>query len=234
MTIPYADIQTLDPGGLVVLYELDLAPIGVSENGYHYFSPHANELGQPITWGGHAYLLLPIEAEGFALTSKGALPRPKLRVGNLTGLFTTLCLAHEDLIGARLIRRRVLARHLPAENFAAGVNPTADANIAFEPEIWWVDRKTHESRVMVEWELASPFDLQGITLPRRLILRGPCMWVYKGPDCGYTGAGGWDRNDNPCPLSEDACGKRVASCQRRFPAGALPYGGFPGVGQTSV
>lgn len=232
MTIPYADIQRLDAGGFVFLYELDLAPIGVSVDPVYYFSPFANELGEPIAWAGHSYQLVPIQAEGFALTSKGSLPRPKVRIGNKTGLFTTLCLAYEDLLDAKLTRRRVLCKHLPPENFASGVNPTANSAIAFEPEVWWVDRKTHESRLMVEWELASPFDLHGVTLPRRSILRGPCMWAYRGPDCGYTGAGGWDRNDNPCDPADDLCGKRVSSCKLRF-SDALPYGGFPGVGQSS-
>jgi lambda family phage minor tail protein L len=234
MTIPYAEAQSLTPGGRVILYELDLSPLGVVDDPLRYLSPQANELGQPIIWGGHAYALCPIETEGFDLTSQGALPRPKVRVSNVTGLFTSLCQAHDDLIGARLTRRRVLVKHLPAENFASGVNPTADPAVCFEPEIWWVDQKTHESRLMIEWELCSPFDLQGVWLPRRQIVPGPCLWQYRSADCGYTGPGGWDANDNPVddPEINDRCGLRVTSCKLRFPSGALPYGAFPGVGSA--
>ncbi len=64
-----------------------------------------------------------------------------------------------------------------------------------------------------------------------------CQWEYRSPECGYSGSDYWDKDDNPVSvLSQDRCGKRLASCVLRFGGSGgvepLPFGSFPGVGLT--
>lgn len=79
-----------------------------------------------------------------------------------------------------------LARFLDAANFKDG-NPTADPNQHFPDEMWFVEQKTLETHEVVEFELSSVFDLMGVQLPYRQIIKNTCPWKYRGPECGYTG-----------------------------------------------
>jgi phage-related protein len=72
----------------------------------------------------------------------------------------------------------------------------ADPHAKFPDEIWYVDRKSNENRSVVEFELASKFDLVGVVLPRRQIIANVCQWRYRSAECGYTGPPVADANDN--------------------------------------
>jgi len=117
-------------------------------------------------------------------------------------------------------------------NFEGGVNPTADPSAEFADDVYYVDRKSRETRDVVEFELAASFDLEGVTLPRRQIVQNVCPWRYRGAECGYTGTFYLDANDQAVGSSSlDVCGKRLSSCKARFGQSAeLPFGGFPAAG----
>ena len=85
---------------------------------------------------------------------------------------------------------------------------------------------------VVEFELAASFDLEGVALPRRQIVQNVCPWTYRGAECGYTGLSYFNGNDAAVTsAAQDACGKRLSSCKKRFGANAeLPFGGFPAAG----
>lgn len=229
MTIA-ADIQKLNPGKLVEMFVVDLNPIGVVET--YYFANEANELGTNLVWQGQVYTKFPLEANGFEWNGQGKQPRPTVRVANVTGIMDALARANDDLVGAKFIRRRTFAKYLDAVNFAGGVNATADPNVHFDDEIWFVDRKSSVNRVFVEWELASAADLSGIMLPRRQVIQNVCTWRYRSAECGYAGGAVANVNDVATgDLTQDACGKRLSSCRLRFGASAaLPFGGFPAAG----
>ena len=76
------------------------------------------------------------------------------------------------------------------------------------------------------------FDLEGVSLPRRQIVQNVCPWQYRGAECGYTGTAYFNANDETVSSrAQDACGKRLVSCQKRFGVNAeLPFGGFPAAG----
>lgn len=221
-----AEIQSLSPTSLVTLFELNMENVGGSPV---YFHAGTNELQSPVTWQGIQYLPLPIEAEGFDINSKGALPRPKIRVANINGIFSAAVRESDDLVGCKIVRRRTFKRYLDAVNFPGGMNSTADPNQHLVDDVWFIERKVAENRYVIEWELASAFDLQGVMLPYRQIIQNSCPWKYRGPECGWTGSY-YDTNDQPTgDSSKDVCGKRLNSCKARFGASAvLPYGGFPG------
>lgn len=221
-----ADVQGFAPGAIVELFELDATDHG---GGYFRFTPHGpNEKGNDIVWDGQVYVRFPIEATGFEKRGNGALPRPTLRVANVSGLIGAIA---EDLIGAKLTRTRTFVKYLDAANFNAG-NPQADPNQWIDREIWFVDRKAAENNVLVEFELASAFDLTGVMLPRRQFIQNACAWRYRGAECGYAGGPVADIHDQPTSdPAQDACGKRLASCKLRFGQYAeLPFGGFPAAG----
>mgnify|MGYP000388450365 CR=1 FL=1 len=111
-------------------------------------------------------------------------------------------------------------------------NSTEDATAFFEDDIFYIDRKSVENKVLVEFELAPSFDIEGVKLPKRQIIRNTCLWVYRHAECGYTGTDYYDENGSSVStVEQDACGKRVSDCELRFGvSGSMPFGGFPGAG----
>lgn len=224
-TIFTKEIQALERSALVELFELNMEHRGGDVIRFH---SGVNNLGQPIVWQGLTYEPMPIEAEGFDVSAQGTLPRPKVRIANVQGLLSALSMELEDLIGAKLIRRRTFGRFLDSVNFPGG-NPEADPTQHFADQLWFVDRKTTETKYMIEWELASAFDLMGVQLPFGQITKNVCRWRYRSAECGWTG-GFYTKDDLPTSDPNlDQCGKRVSSCECRFgDEVALPFGGFPG------
>lgn len=220
------DIQKLDPGAIVEMFEVH---VGVDVFRFH---SGTNQLGGDLVWQGNEYLRFPIEADGFEWKGSGTLPRPKLRVANVTGLVGALVRENNDLVGCKVIRRRTFARYLDAVNFPGGVNPAADPNAAFPDEVYFIDRKATENAVVLEFELAAAMDVHGVLLPRRQVIQNVCTWRYRSAECGYAGGAVADINDAATSdMAADQCGKRLASCKLRFGNYAeLPFGGFPAAG----
>jgi lambda family phage minor tail protein L len=231
MTSPLitSEIQQLAPSAVIELFILDTTNIG---GDVYRFHAGTNNLRQRVVWQGQIYEPFPVQVSGFEYNGSGQLPRPKLVVANVTGIITALVLAYQDLLGAKLTRRRTLAKYLDAVNFPGGVNPTADATAEFQDDVFFIDRKTMENRDVVEFELAAAFDVQGVSIPRRQIIQNVCPWKYRGSECGYTGIAYFNANDQTVASAAlDVCGKRLSSCKKRFGEnGELPFGGFPAAG----
>lgn len=224
-----SDIQKLEPGSIIDLFEVDMTDVG---GGVLYFHPGKNEVISDIVWGGVQYVAFPIIIEGFEASGSGKMPRPTLRVANVSGLISASLRDFEDLIGCRVTRIRTLSKYLDEVNFPGGVNPSADSTQEFPREVWFIDRKAVETSLVIEFELAASWDVQGVLLPRRQAIANTCGWRYRGEDCGYAGGPVADSMDNPTLiLAEDSCGRRLTSCKLRFGAyGELPFGAFPSVG----
>jgi lambda family phage minor tail protein L len=228
----YEELAVLGPNAIIELFELQLDATlhGATTTYYWHNGVNADVTGN-IIFDSNTYIRLPVEATGFDYSSSGSLPRPTLRISNLFSDMTTLLLLvnattpGNDLGGATVRRIRTLKKFLDGE-------AAADPNARFPTEIWYVDRKSNENRDLVEFELASKFDLAGVMLPQRQIIANVCQWKYRGAECGYTGSSYWNVNDQPVgTLAADVCGKRVESCKLRFGATAeLPFGSYPGAG----
>jgi lambda family phage minor tail protein L len=230
----FEELSVLAPSAIIELFELQLDTTLHGSNDTYYWHNGVNAaVSGNIIFGGNTYIRLPVEASGFDYSSSGSLPRPTLRVSNIFGDITTLLLlvnaqtTGNDLGGATVRRIRTLKKFLDGE-------VGADPNARFPTEIWYVDRKSNENRDLVEFELASKFDLAGVMLPQRQLIANVCQWKYRSAECGYTGSSYFDINDQPAgTLAQDVCGKRVESCKLRFGATAeLPFGSFPGAGLT--
>ena len=146
-----------------------------------------------IHFDGKVFEPFPIIAEGFAQSSSGTLPRPRLTISNLnpslaasfsvanggsalpSGTITSMMLevnkitVGNDLIGSTLVRIRTLRKFLPDENFNSA-NSTANPTEKFPEDIYMIVRKVVENQEIVQFECAMPNDEFGIRLPRRQIL----------------------------------------------------------------
>ena len=223
-----SDIQQAYAGKIVELFEVDLTTIGINE--HYYFHNGLNEVGSNVVFNGISYYRYPIEASGFERNGNGKQPRPTLKIANANGVIGIVSRANDDLVKVKVIRRRTFMKYLDAVNFDGGVNPTADPNAALDDEIWYIDRKTTENKIYIEWELVSGLDLENNYIPKRQCIQNICTWRYRSSECSYAGGAVADKDDNPTlQIDRDDCGKRIASCKLRFPEQELPFGGFPAI-----
>ena len=213
-------IQTLEPGKLVTLYEIDGESIGA---GIYRF--HADRTAGVITFGGLNYSPWPMEADGFEATGTGTAASPKLTMANVDGFITALCLSFRNMIGAKFIRRRTLSQFLDGQ-------PEADYDEQFPQEIWRIEQLLGRDPTQATFELASDIDFRGQMIPARQIVANVCPWRYRGPECGYNGGPVADINDNPTSdPTKDNCSRFTRGCKFRFGEyGELPFGGFPSAG----
>lgn len=232
-----SELQSIAPSAIIELFELELNTLQHGANDIYRFHAGANlNANGDMVWAGYTYLRFPIEAEGFAYEGRGSLPRPKIRCSNILGTITALLLTlPQGLEGAKVTRIRTLARFLDGVNFPGGINPYGPVDPShpeLPKEIYYVDRKSNETRDVVEFELAAAFDLASVRAPKRQCLANICQWEYRSAECSYTGSNYFDENDGSVPtLAQDVCGKRLSSCKARFGAtAALPFGSFPSIG----
>ena len=139
-----------------------------------------NNFGSTSTlhYGEQLYTSFPLESEGWEVRGTGSLPRPSVRFANINQYWSAHLSNYDDLVGAKVIRRRTLEKYL--------IGGTAAANppVEFNRDVYYIERKTTETATMVEFELASAFDVQGIQLPRRAVIAARCPWKYKDPEQG--------------------------------------------------
>jgi len=232
MTTPTSiqqQIQSLEPSAIIELFQLQLTAAVNGIDTTFYYHAGTNGLTANVVFNSITYTAAPIEVDGFELTSKGTLPRPTMRIANVTGAISALLLAYNPL-QAKVTRIRTCKKFLDGVNFTGGTNPTADPTAKFEDQIWYIDRVSKENIQLVEFELTSKLDLTNLQLPGRQV-QDYCPWVYRGAECGYTGGSYFDVNDNATSAANDVCGKRFNSCKIRFDTLGIsdyPHGGYPG------
>ena len=194
MAIPISELQKLNPSARIELFVLELV------EGLHYATGNPSNVptiyrfhsgtnmntNANIIWQGNTYQRFPITFEGAEFTGRGQVPRPVLTVANLGGIsrsgsvitvtdlmiivnFTT---PHNDLADAKLTRITTLASELDAANFPSNNNPfgTPSSN-ELPQEIFFIDRKTTESRDIVQFELVGALDQANKKLPARQVTR---------------------------------------------------------------
>jgi lambda family phage minor tail protein L len=174
-----SNLQNTNPSAIIELFTLQLdSSLHGATTIYRFHAGSSLKDNGEIVWAGNSYQRFPIKAEGFAFR-QGQLPRPTLTVSNALGTITAILLsvntttAGNDLTGATVTRIRTLARFLDAVNFPGDINPygTPDSTAEFPQEIYKIDRKSAENREVVQFELASVFDLAGIRAPNRQCTR---------------------------------------------------------------
>ena len=174
-----SDLQKANPSAIIEMFSLTTDATLHGSAATYRFHNGTNALSNgDIIWQGNTYVKMPITAEGFAY-QRGQIPRPTLTVSNALGTITAILLnvnsvtTGNDLTGATVTRIRTLARFIDGINFAGNTNPfgTPDPSAEFPQEIYKIDRKSTESRDIVQFELAAPFDLAGVRSPKRICTR---------------------------------------------------------------
>jgi lambda family phage minor tail protein L len=160
-------------------------------------------------------------------------PRPHIRVSNIGGALAGAMRQFGDLLGQELIRTLTYAQFLDNGS-------TPDPTAKFPDEIWRIDRKVKQNRVLVEFELSSPIDQEGMMLPARQVLKDGCSHVYRRwnaatqafdythATCPFSGSTYFSANNVATTAEFDVCGKHFSSCRARFGTAPLPFLGFPG------
>lgn len=181
------DLQSQEVlSGLLELYVLEF---GDNLSQKLYFHPGTKTDLTSVTfrdaeypYASQTYIALPLQLRGVEVTGDGAPARPTLSVANVLTQFRTSLgdINADDIIGARITRRRTLEKYLTTGSYQ-GSAPTE-----FPSESYTVDRIVDESNTVLTYELANPFDLNTIQLPRRVVVGKYCSWVYRGNDTTFT------------------------------------------------
>ncbi|CAH3676352.1 phage minor tail protein L [Klebsiella oxytoca] len=242
----HADYQKLEPGDEIRLFEIDGSAFNMGDilyfHGYNIPHTEAEILAaggdesklpaKSIWWQGTEYKAWPCELEGIESSTSGSDAQPTLRVGNINGSISALCLYYDDLAQARVTIRETQKQYLDSRNFSEE-NSTADPTQE-KRHLYFIDTKSLETDELVEFTLSSPMDLQGVLIPTRQY-HSLCTWCIRnkyrsGDGCDYAGTRYFDKNNKPVDdPSKDVCNGTLSACKLRFgDNNELPFGGFPG------
>lgn len=177
------------------------------------FHNNVKIINSHIVWRRKTYYPAPIITEGFEASTKGTLPQPTLSIASQSesGIDQIALLKHEirkfgDIIGAKVTRRRTFAKYLDYANFLeSNTNTNAQVNkaaigqqlpVGYEPDpyaelpsdVFFIERKVSENKNIIKYQLSSVLDLEGIKLPKRVVVADKCMWQYRGCGCWYQHA----------------------------------------------
>ena len=148
-----AAVQTLTPGSLVHMYEIEKA-----DGSYVRFSMinHANN--SPIQMYDYTdnsqlntYYTIPISADGFEKNQSGAMARPRVRVSSATNstdveksFKEAIGGDYNSLLGKKFIRRTTMEKYLKDGTADTGAGNTP---IEFNREVWIIDKISSEDSI---------------------------------------------------------------------------------------
>jgi lambda family phage minor tail protein L len=176
----------MEPTAIIELYRI--YPNTVSKPTAYINIHNGSVFGGGIYWQGELYSPIPMETEGFSVSSNTKPNRPIMRVSNKDYLITNLLSNNEDFRNAKIERRRTFLKYLDDENFDGG-NPWGepDPNAEITVDFYLVSQKRQENKVYVELEVTSPLDIEARDLTNRKVLAKYCPWGYRGAGCEYKG-----------------------------------------------
>lgn len=203
--IAIKQVQGLEQSsGIVDLYEIALNADGSSR--VYFTRGEDSDLTnvQLYDYDTHSQLntydALPIQIEGIESKSTGVAPRPVITFANVLDTFGAALgsLKPEDLVGFKLYRRRTLRKYLKDGSADPGSGNTP---IEFPRQSWVIDRIEQRSALELSFELTTPFDVEGLVLPYRVVGHNACPWIYQGAcpsksEANKRGACTWHEESN--------------------------------------
>ncbi len=182
------DVQSLTiSSGIVEVYELQVSQDPdqfIYFTNAYYDDTTSTKIKLRDREGGNTireYHVIPASLTGLEFKAGGPLPQPKLKIANVLRTADTTSLAgalgtakYEDILGFKFYRRRTLKKYL------YNVDTSSDPATEFASDMYYLDRIDSENPQEVTFTLVSPFDLSGVTLPRRTIIGNMCPWEYQG------------------------------------------------------
>lgn len=161
-TLIFPELQKLSQGSAwVELFVLDATKFG---GPVYRFCNHLNRSGGAVVFGGVTYNPMPIMVEGYDLNQTGTNAKPTLSLSNLSKVLLSGIVNQGDLVGAKVSRIRTLSKFL-----ADGDTPNSSAFVG--PDVMFVEQKTFHTRSMIQFQLTSVMDRNGMKLPRRQVLK---------------------------------------------------------------
>lgn len=171
------DLQKQSPGSaLIELFELAIE--GGSTIYFHSGVEADLSTVQFREEGGtiRTYVALPMQAKGFSINPKGTSARPSVTFANATSVFSNSISDFDTILGSTLTRRTTLQKYL------VGESGDATPPVEFPKQIYLLDRISGSNSGAVTYECATPYDLQGVILPKRQVISNACPWIYQGAD----------------------------------------------------
>ena len=192
-----------------------------------YIHGGTNGIEGSVYWQGEEYAPFPIQSSGFESKGDGTLPRPKLAVSNQDFFVSNLIRRYNNLVGAKVVRKRTFVKFLDDKNFSPttakplGANPygSADPKAGLEDQVFFILRRSSESKSVVEFELASPLELDGVNFPKRIVMSRYCSFHYRGNGCRYMGAPVANEYDQRLSATMDM---RAGILKRKYTNDILP------------
>lgn len=191
-----SELFSLEPTALLEFFVIAFDYIENPDDNL-YIHGGTNGIEGPVYWQGQEYSAFPIQSSGFESKGDGTLPRPKLTVSNQDFFISNLIRRYSNLVGAKVIRKRTFVKFLDNRNFSDSKNPygSADPDAGLEDQVFFILRRSVESRSIVEFELSSPLELENVTFPRRTVMSRYCSFHYRGNGCRYLGGPVADENN---------------------------------------
>jgi len=162
-----------------------------------------NDAYGEVVFNKNVYYGFPIALEGLDISNDGAHSRPTLTIANVESLLRTSSTFQnafnsqraevagatgsglpdfklDNLVGKKVTRRRTLEKYLKMSAGRSTDVASATDIIELPKAVFIIDRISSKTNLMVTLELASPFDLSGLRVPRREVVGKYCSWIYKG------------------------------------------------------
>lgn len=169
----------------------------------------------PIVFDGNTYYAIPIEVSAFEIKSDGAANRPTLSIANVEAILRSTSLFQnaddggtdglsstfklDDLVGKKFTQRQTLEKYLTIDPSTVSTK----AVVEFPKRVWLIDRIKIKNATLAVFELANPYDLEGIQLPHRQVIGKYCPWEYQGLEFDIpVGACTWKINSGFTPENE--------------------------------
>ena len=164
----HVESSKLAQDAIVVMFELDLTKLGL---GVFRFAD-SSSAGEIIRFNEEEYPPAPIEATGFQWDGASTMPRPSLKVAAKDLYFLNMVVDADDLVGSPVKRLKTYAKYLDNGSY-----PNTGA--AFPEENFVIERKTTQTRHLLEFELSTELDQQGVQIPRLKVMRDSCVHRYR-------------------------------------------------------
>lgn len=238
---PEYNPASIDEQGILRFHNLTINLENVSSNLYN------GDLFGQLIWQGKRYIPFPIFIEGFEVSSRGTLPKPKLSFSNQLQNPTYDVFFRKiknkiksigDIVGLKVTRRRTYLKYLDAINFKSNGGIINDDDFIIDPDIYaevlpdiyYIDRKTKENKNTIEYELSSILDLENLKLPLRTIYSEACSFDYRGEGCNYGGGSPYAGQKNggaPVATEKDEIITQLLSIGSVFPGSPVAWQASP-------
>ena len=199
--IDTVQIQEVDDA-LIVLFDVTLPSgtvthffNGLDDGTTNIYFPQKEISGS--TYPLKEYIAIPIEIDGIEFSSAGASNRPTLSLANIPVLSRSISnnsdgvddeenildilnaegiTNNEDLLNSKIVVRRTLL----SKTYTSSDSNPSSSPIEFPSQTYVIDRVSAENNIAVQFELATPMDIEGVLLPNRVVIGKYCPWKYQG------------------------------------------------------